>query len=74
MLQTISNVLVKLGKTFYGSIAKNCLKALNEKKIWHKETKIFKKTIISPVFLLASRYFVAILNIALRHGIHINRK
>ena len=30
------------------------------------ETKIFQKTIISPVFLTASRYFVAILNIALR--------
>ena len=34
------------------------------------ETKIFQKTIISPVFLPASRYFIAILNIALRHWIH----
>ena len=38
------------------------------------ETKIFQKTIISPVFFPASRYFVAILNIALRHWIHIIRK
>ena len=40
----------------------------------HKETKIFQKTIISPVFLPASRYFVAILNITLRqqtYTIHI---
>ena len=33
----IWNVLVKLRKTFCGSITKNCSKAHNEKKIWHKE-------------------------------------
>ena len=38
------------------------------------ETKIFQKTIISPVFLPASGYFVAILNIALRHWIYIIHK
>ena len=42
------------------------LKRLSE-IVWHKETKIFQKTIISPVFLPASRYFLAILNIALRY-------
>ena len=48
-------------------IAPVCSKALNETKTWHKGTKIFQKTITSQVFLLASRYFVTILNIALRH-------
>ena len=76
MFQKIWNVLLKLRKTFCGSIAKNSSKALNEKKkkIWQKETKIFPKTIISPVFLPASRYFVGILNILLCHWIHIIRK
>ena len=36
MLQKILNVLVKLRKTFCGSIAKNCSKAHNEKKTSRK--------------------------------------
>ena len=43
MLQKFLNVLVKLRKTFCGNIAKNCSKALNEKKSATKKLKYFIK-------------------------------
>ena len=43
MLKTIWNVLMKLHKTFCGSIAKNCSKALIEKKSATKKLKYFRK-------------------------------